>query len=128
VKEAAKRNSLFNLGRVELAKKDLAAAKASSETYAKQVAVKQVPFEVRQSHELAGLVALAERDFAEAVAELKQANQQNPRVLHSLALAYLGNGEIELAKKACQQAADFNSLNFNYAYVRSKARKMLEKL
>jgi tetratricopeptide (TPR) repeat protein len=126
VKEAARRNSLFNLGRVELAKNDLAAAKASSETYAKTVDVKQVPFEVRQSHELAGLVALAAKDYPEAIAELKQANQQNPRVLYSLALAYQGNGDAERAKKACRQAADFNSLNFNYAYVRTKARKMLD--
>ena len=70
-------------------------------------------------------VALAEKDYAKAVAELEQANQQNPRVLYSLALAYQGKGDAQLAKQACQQAADFNGLNFNYAYVRSKARTML---
>jgi len=126
VKQAARRNSLFNLARVDLARKNLAAAQAKSQEYAGKVAAKQVPFEVRQSHELAGLIALAEKDFETALAELKQANQQNPRVLYWLAVAYLGKGDAAGAKKSCQLAAEFNGLNFNYAYVRTKARKMLD--
>ena len=126
VKEATKRNSLFNLARVDLARKDLAAAQAKSKEYAEKVAAKQLPFEVRQSHELTGLVALAEKDYQKAITKLKQANQQDPRVLYNLARAYLANGDVELAKEAGKKAADFNSLNFNYAYVRSEARKMLD--
>ena len=61
VKEATRRNHLFEQARVAVAKKDLATAKAKAAEYATQVAVKKVPFEVRQQHELAGMIALGEK-------------------------------------------------------------------
>jgi len=85
-----------------------------------------VPFEQRQSHELMGLIALAEEDYAKAAAELQQANLQDPRVQYQLALAHRGAGEEETAREACRKAAEHNGLNFNYAYVREKARTMLD--
>jgi tetratricopeptide (TPR) repeat protein len=128
VKEAAERNSLFNLARVDLARPDVAAAQARAKEYAQKVSEKKVPFEVWQSHELQGLVALAEKDFDRAIAELGQANQQDPRVLFHLALAHHGKGDTATAKEVCRRAADDNGLSFNYAYVRGKARKLLAEL
>jgi tetratricopeptide (TPR) repeat protein len=125
VKEAVKRNHLFDETRIALAKGDLATARARSAAYATQVAAKNVPFEVRQSHHAAGLVATADKDYAKAIAELQKANQLDPRVPYALALAYRGKGDAGPAKEFCRKAAEDNGLNFNLAYVRTKARKML---
>ena len=125
VKEAARRNALFDQARVALARNDAATARARSKAYAEKVAVGKVPFEVRRSHEIAGLIALQAKDYPIAIAELKQANQQDPKVLYNLARAYRGQGEAALARQTFQKAADFNGLGFNYAYVRTKAQKAL---
>jgi tetratricopeptide (TPR) repeat protein len=125
VKEAVRRNHLFDETRVALAKGDLPTARAKAAAYAKQVAAKNVPFEVRQSHHAAGLVATAEKDYPKAIAELQKANQLDPRVPYALALAYRGKGDPGPAKEFCKKAAEDNGLNFNLAYVRNKARTML---
>jgi tetratricopeptide (TPR) repeat protein len=127
VKEATHRQNLFDEARVALARKDLATAKARAATYATQVAAKKIPFEMRQQHELAGRIALEEKQYAGAVAELQQANQQDPRVLYLLAVAYQGKGDAQKAKEVGTQAADFNGLSATYGFVRGKARAMLTK-
>ena len=124
VKAAARRNLLFEQGRVAVAQGDLATAKARSTAYAAEVAVKSRPFEIRQQHELAGLIALAERRPGEAAAELRQANQQDPRVLFLLAQALRASGDAAQAGAFAKRAAHFNGLAFNQAYVRAKARRM----
>jgi tetratricopeptide (TPR) repeat protein len=128
VKSAARRQSLANQARVLIAKGDAAGAKAKSDEYAAVVAQRKIPFEVRQSHEIAGLVALQAKDYQAAVAELKQANQLDPRVQFHLARAYQGKGDAQAAREAARQAADHNGLNFNYAYVRAKAKDLLARL
>lgn len=127
VKAATRRQGAFDEARVALARNDVKTAKAKSEAYAKEVAVKKVPFEVRQQHEIAGLIALHEKDYAGATAELKLANQQDPRVLYHLGLAYKGQGDAAKAKGALTSAANFNALSFNYAYVRKMAQEALAK-
>jgi tetratricopeptide (TPR) repeat protein len=127
VKAATRRQALFDEARVALARKDVKTARAKADAYAKEVAVKSVPFEVRQQHEIAGLVALQEGDHARAAAELGLANQQDPRVLYHLGLAYKGLGETAKAKEALNAAANFNGLSFNYAFVRAKAQQALPK-
>jgi len=122
---AFRRNALFNTARVALARGDLDEARSQAADYAAQVAVSAVPFEQWQSHQLSGLIALAEGDHVAAVEELLQANALDPRVQHLLARAYEGTGDEEAAREACRQAAEHNGLNFNYAYVRDDARKLL---
>jgi tetratricopeptide (TPR) repeat protein len=123
VKQATRRNHLFEESRIALAKNDLAAAKAKSAEYAKQVAVKNVPFEVRQQHELAGMIALSEKQYAAAVQEFAKANQQDPKVLYMTSLALQGAGDAAKAKTFADKANKFNGLSFNSAYVKSKAAK-----
>ena len=120
-----KRNALYDQARVALARRDVAAAKVLARSYESQVAAHQVPFEVRQSHELAGLIALAEKRHAVAATELARANQQDPRVLYHLGVALDGKGDKAGARKALRGAADFNALGGNYAFVRRKARALL---
>ena len=122
VKDATKRQQLFDEGRVALARGDVATAKARAQAYWSATDAKKIPFEVRQSHELAGRIALAEKDHAKAAAELQQANQQDPRVLYLLAVALSGKGQAAEAKQAAGAAADWNALSNTYGYVRTKAR------
>ena len=126
VKETTRRNALFNQGRVALAKHDLAAAKAHAQAYEKAVAVKQISFEVRQQHELAGLLALADGKPKVAAAELAKANQQDPRVLYHLAVALSSAGDTTKARATAKKAFEFNGLSFNYGYVRGKAKGLLK--
>jgi Flp pilus assembly protein TadD len=124
VKEAAHRQQLFDEARVALARNDGETAKAKSEAYAAAVAVKKIPFEVWQTHELAGRIAIFDKDNAAAVAELRQANQQDPRVLYMLAVALDRSGDTRTAKETATQAANWNALSNTYGYVRGKARAM----
>jgi tetratricopeptide (TPR) repeat protein len=125
VKEATHRQAIFDEARVALARNDVTTAKAKAAAYAAAVKARSIPFEVRQTHELAGRIALAEKDHATAAGELRQANQQDPRVLYLLAVALQGQGDLQAAKDAGTQAADFNGLSNTYGYVRGKAKAML---
>ena len=128
VKDAAKRNQLYNEARVALAKKDLTTAKARTAAYRKEVEAKKVPFELRQAHELSSRIATEEGDYARAIQELEAANQQNPMVVYLSAIAYRKSGDAARAREMAEKAANFNGLNINYAYVRGKAKQMLESL
>ena len=122
VKEATRRQHLFDEARVALVKKDLAMAKQKAAAYATAVAAKRIPFEVRQQHELAARVAIVERTFDIAVKELEEANQQDPRVLYLLAVALQGKGDAVKASAVAARAANFNGLSATYGFVRTKAR------
>jgi tetratricopeptide (TPR) repeat protein len=123
VKEATRRNHLFEQGRLAAAKHDLATARARAGEYAAKVAVRKAPFEVRQQHELAGLIALAEKRYDAAAKELAQAGQQDPRILYLTAVAFRGAGDSAQATALAGKAAKFNGLNFSWAYVRKAAQK-----
>jgi tetratricopeptide (TPR) repeat protein len=124
VKAAARRNHVFEEGRVAAAKGDAATAKQKLTEYAGQVAARKAPFEIRQRHELAGMVALAEKQPAAAVKELRDANQQDPRVLYLLAVALRESGDTKQAATVAEKAAKFNALSFNYGFVRNRAQKL----
>jgi tetratricopeptide (TPR) repeat protein len=116
----------FNLARVAIAKKDLATAKTETETFRKGTEAAKNANQLKQAHELAGRIALEEKNYDNAIAELGQANQQNPQVLYLLGQAYQGKGDAAKAKASFTKAAKFNSLPaVNYAFVRTKAEKAL---
>ena len=126
VKDNAARVYRYNLARVAVAKKDLAAAKTEAETFRKAVEAAKNANQLRQAHELAGRIALEEKNYDAAIASLTQANQQNPDVLYLLGQAYHGKGDTAKAKESFTKAAKFNSLpQLNYAFVRSKAERAL---
>jgi tetratricopeptide (TPR) repeat protein len=123
IKDNAALVSHYNLARAAMAKKDLAGAKSQADEFRKGASVSKNPAQARQAHELDGIVALAEKDYDNAVAELQQANQQNPQNLYRLCQAFQGKGDAEKAKDSCARAANFNSLpQVNYAFVRTKAK------
>ena len=115
----------YNLARVGLGKKDIATAKSEAEAFRKGTDSLKNPAQTRQAHELAGMIALEEKDYDKALAELQQANQQNPYNLYRLCQAHQGKGDVEKAKAFCTKAAGFNSLpQINLAFIRTKAGKM----
>jgi tetratricopeptide (TPR) repeat protein len=124
VKEATRRNHVFEDARLAVARNDIAAAKAKAAEYATLIANRNAPFEARQQHELNGLIALAEKRAAAAVQEFSHANQQDPRILYLTAVALREAGDARKASAVAAKAAKFNGLSFSYAYVKSKAAKM----
>lgn len=116
----------YNLARVAVAKKDLAAAKTETDAFRKGAEAAKNANQLKQAHELAGRIALEEKNYDAAIAELGQANKQNPDVLYLLGQAYQGKGDTTKAKENFTKAAKFNSLpQLNYAFVRNKAEKAL---
>ncbi len=125
IKDNTKLFHHYNMATVALGKNDAAGAKTEAEEFRKGADASKNPAQIRQAHELAGMIALAEKDFDKAIAELTQASDQNPRNLYRLAEAYQGKGDATKAKEFAVKAADFNSLpQLNYAFIRAKAKKM----
>ncbi|HET6891888.1 MAG TPA: tetratricopeptide repeat protein [Pyrinomonadaceae bacterium] len=125
IKENAKLFHHYNLASVALGKKDYAVAKSETEEFRKGAEASKNPALVQQAHELAGRIALEEKNYDQVISELLQANLQNPYDLYRLCQAYQGKGDQQKAKEFCGRAAGWNSLPLlNYAFVRSKAKKL----
>jgi len=124
IKDNAKLLHHYNLAGLDISRKDYAAAKQEADEFQQGAAVSKNPAQSKQAHELTGRIALAQKDYDKAIAELQQANLQNPQNLYFLGLAYQGKGNSAEAKEFCVKAAEFNSLpQLNYAFVRVKAQK-----
>lgn len=128
VKLATVRNHTHDMARVALERGDFAVASELASSYREAVSGPNIRFEVQQSHELAARIALAQEDPQKALADLEQANQQNPEVLLLEARAHLQSGDKVAARTACEEVVDFNQLSVNLAYVRGLAWDMLESL
>jgi tetratricopeptide (TPR) repeat protein len=125
IKDVAQRFHHFNLATVAIGNKDYATAKTETDEFRKGAEASKNPNQVRLAHELAGRIALAQSDYDTAIAELTQANLQDPYNLYRLALAYQGKGDAAKAKEFSTKAAEFNSLpQINYAIIRTKAKSM----
>jgi tetratricopeptide (TPR) repeat protein len=116
----------YNLARVAIGKKDFATAKTETETFKRGSEAAKNQNQVKQAHELAGMTALGEKNYDQAIAELLQSNQQNPANLYLLGQAYQGKGDAAKAKESFTKAAKFHSLpQLNYAFIRAKAEKAI---
>jgi tetratricopeptide (TPR) repeat protein len=125
IKDNAKLLHHYNLAGLDLSKKDYAASRQETDEFQQGAAVSKNPAQLKQAHELEGRIALAQKDYDKAIAELRQANLQDPRNLYLLSLAYQGKGDVATAREFCIKAAEFDSLpQLPYAFVRVKAQKM----
>ena len=123
-KENQRRLQPYRAARVALARHDLAIAKAESERFSTKVAATGNDFQKKLAHELVGQIALADKNYDTAIAELEQANQQDPYNIYRLSLAYAGKGNTVKAKELAARAAADNSLvNLNHAFVRLSMHK-----
>jgi tetratricopeptide (TPR) repeat protein len=128
-KAAAQRARYANAARVALKKSDVAAAKSATEEFRQLAESANIPGQTRLYHQLSGMIALEEKAYDRALEELQQANQQNPRTLFRMALAYQGQGDSENAKLLCERIEGLNQLNsINYSLVRHKAQQLLDSI
>ncbi|MCX6120106.1 MAG: tetratricopeptide repeat protein [Ignavibacteriales bacterium] len=126
LKENAQLTLHFNRAAVALEIKDLKKAKAETEEVRKTAEANKNLNQLMRGHQLTGSIAFAEKEYEKAVSELLQTNQQNPRNLYRLALAYQAMGDKVKAKEFCKKAAKFNSMpGLEYAFIRMKAEKLL---
>lgn len=124
IKDNAKLLHHFNLTAIAIAKKDYAGAKTHADEFRQGAEATKNPVQIRLAHELAGRIALAQKDYDKAISELEQANQQDPRNLYRLSQACQAKGDSAKAQDFLKKAADFNSLPaLNYAFIRVKAQK-----
>lgn len=124
VKDNAKLIHHYNLGRVAVRSKDLAAARQHADAFMQGASAKKNSAQIRQAHELAGTIALKQKSFDKALAHFTKANQQDPYVLFRMGKAYQGAGDETKAAEMFRQAANHNTLpTLNHAFVRAKARK-----
>jgi tetratricopeptide (TPR) repeat protein len=125
VKEDAALVHHYNLGRVAVRAGDLAGAKQHAATFMQGATAKKNAAETRQAHELAGTIALTEKNFDQALAELSRGNQQDAYTVYRMALAYQGKGDQAKSAELFEKVANLNSLPaLNYSFVRAKAKKM----
>jgi tetratricopeptide (TPR) repeat protein len=114
----------FNMTAVAIAKKDMTGAKSHAVEFGKGAEATKNPAQLKQSHELAGRIALAEKDYAKAVTELQQANLQNAQNLYRLSQAYKGQGDSAKAAEYLKKTVEFNPLPaLPFAFIRVKAQK-----
>ena len=129
IKDNVKLVHHYNVAMVAMKKKDFKTSKAEAEEFGKGAEAMRSQTLIRQSHELAGMIALEEKQYDKALAELQQASQLNPYNLYRISLAYTGKGDKANAKEFCMRAARDNTLpTLNYAFIRSKAEKTLAKM
>jgi tetratricopeptide (TPR) repeat protein len=116
----------YDLAGIAIAKKDYAVAKTHAEEFRRGAEDSKNSAQMQQAHELDGRMALAGKDDDKAIADLEQANLQDPRNLYRLSLAYEAKGDAAKAQDFLVKTASFNSLpQLNYAFVRAKAQKKL---
>jgi tetratricopeptide (TPR) repeat protein len=123
-KEIATLANRYDMARVALAKRDLPAARAAAEEYVHGAEATHDAARIRLGHELAGTVALEDKDYGKATAELAQADQRDAYVLYTSALAYQGKGDAGKAKELTGLAADtYTFPTVRSALARAKATK-----
>jgi tetratricopeptide (TPR) repeat protein len=128
IKDNARLLHHFNLAAMAIGKKDYTGAKTHADEYRQGAEASRNPAQVKLAHELAGRIALAQKDYDKTIADLQQANLQDPRNLYRLGQAYDGKGSHAKAQEFYSNAAKFNSLPaLNYAFIRTKAGKMVKK-
>jgi tetratricopeptide (TPR) repeat protein len=128
IKDNAKLLNHFDLAGIAIEKKNFAAAKTHATEFRQGAEATKNSAQIKQSHELAGRIALGEKDYDKAIAELEQANLQNPSNLYRLGQAHGGKSDGAKAQDYLTKAADFNSLPaLNYAFIRVKAQKLAGK-
>jgi tetratricopeptide (TPR) repeat protein len=128
IKDNARLLHHFNLAAMAIGKKDYTAAKGHTEEYRKGAEASKNPAQLKLAHELAGRIALAQKDYDKSIAELEQSNLQDPRNLYRLGQANDGKGDHAKAQEFYGNAAKFNSLPaLNYAFIRTKAEKLSKK-
>lgn len=126
IKDAAGHRYIYHAARVAVSQGKLTLAKKHAEEYRTMTATAKDPLHIKMSHELAGMIALAEKEHQTAVTELQMTDLCDPRNLHRLAQAYQGIGNEQKSVEMEQAAATFyKDNNLKHALIRAKAKESL---
>ena len=129
VKDNSERFYLYGAGRVAVKKGDLKTAREKSTEFMERAMAINNAFHIWLAHELAGEIALAEKEYQLALDEFGKANQQNPYTYYRMGLAYKGMDNKEDAREMFALVAGYNQVNsLNYSFIRNKAKKMMSSL
>jgi tetratricopeptide (TPR) repeat protein len=122
VKGDARLRHRANAARVLIRQGDGAAARTQVEAFMAGAGSARNPELVREGHELLGLIALAQRDGAEAITHLREADQHDPYVLFSMARAHALSGDRESSVELYRKVAAYNELpTLRFALIRRAA-------
>ncbi len=129
LKDNVKLGLLYNEGDVALKQKDFKTASSKAEEFMNGVKAINNTNQIRLAHQLKGMIALAQKKADDCLAELNQANQQNPYNFYRMALAYQMKGDKEKAKEYCEKVMNSNPIpTINFAFAHNKARIMMKML
>ncbi len=119
-------NYNYNVSRAYVGQGNFKKARDMAESFNKIAAVNMNPVQIKQGHQLNGIIALSEKKYEEAITELGFANQLNPYNLYRIGQAYFGLGQDDKGTLYMQRAEELNALNsFDQAIVLSKTRNKL---
>ena len=114
-----------NMARVALAEHRVAMARTEVAAFLRGAETRHNDARMRQAHGLNGLVALEEKQFDRSLAELAQADQQDPTVRYAMAAAWRGKGDPAKADELAAQAVTMYILpTLPYVLIRAKARPL----
>jgi tetratricopeptide (TPR) repeat protein len=123
----ARARGLYNEARVAVARDDLAAARSKTTEYRGVVGSQWVEGATARFNELQGLILLASGKGDEAADKFRLAGERNPRMLYLMARAYR-DIDPDRSREPCREVVDFNEPLFELAYVRAKARRLLDEI
>ena len=128
IKKEVEHDLLNSRAEVALKKGDLKSAKSCADKIFTYAGSTQSPSKLRAYHNLTGRIALQQKQYDNALAEFRQANQQAPYVLRRMAEAYEGKGDKAKAKEYWEKTAHYNANDIVYMFERKLALKKLEEL
>lgn len=121
-KERIPHNAAIGEAEIALRTNDLLAAKAKTEEFATFATQRKEPWEIRTVHYLRGRIALAEKRYEDALAELNQTDLRNPNNLYWLMEVYTAVGDTERAKEFRSKILNVKDNSTDLAYTLQKIR------
>ncbi len=109
--DQARLNHQYDAGRVAAWSGNLTEAKEMLAAYQSRAEAAQNRFQIWQAHQLAGIIAIQEKNWDEAVAQLKQSNLQNPYNLYLIGEVYNTMGDVDRGQEYFAKAFNFNLVN-----------------
>ena len=126
VKENTRRGVTYNLARIDLEEGRIQDAKKKAVAFLDEAELSKNINQIRLANQLAGLIAIREKRYDDAVDALNHANLQNPYNLYYMAQALVKKGDDKGAAEWAERAVKHNTLNsLNYVLCRHKAEKLL---
>ena len=127
LKDNVKLGNLYNEGIVAVRMNDFKTASEKAEQFMTGVKAINNSNQIRQAHELMGIIALEQKKPDDCLSHLSEANQQNPYVFYYTAKAYELKGDKQKAKEFYDKVINFNTLpGFNAVFARYNAKTKLK--